>query len=249
MKILLSTRTDTPRVIDTLAREVGFDGIELLLPPVATYTPEYITGLTSVSAIHAPIAAYDVHEYEAALALSLSVAKDLGAQVVNIHPSALSRGGEENVAAGLRVLKRLQALNREVLICYEVLPKPLKEHHKLQQGYKRPRHWLLDVVQYIQPATLDTTHIASWGEALPDYVKRLGSYLRHIHISDYDPDTGQHLFLGEGSIDFTSFFQAVKELPHADTLCVTFEPGRRFNLLKNKDRLAASLEIIRKGIS
>lgn len=264
MQILLSTRRWSSQETEKEALDLGFDGVELRLPAVAEYTPAFIDGLSAVRAIHAPTGAFNTEEYAAALELSCKVAKQVGATVVNIHPPALSRGGRQNVLAGLALLKRLST-PQNPLLCCEVLPKPQdvlpkakegkkdgkKEKHEQQQAFDHPRQWMLEMTNRKIAATLDTTHLASWGvKDLREYLKGLGPNLRHLHVSDYDPETRQqHLFLGEGTIDFAGFFRAVKQLPQANELYVTLEPGGRFDLNKNRERVAKSLKIIKEAIS
>lgn len=251
MKILLSTRTHSPAAFQDLAQELGFDGIEVVMPSRRLNEPFSrdwsLEGVKRATAVHAPVGCMDMVSYQQALQDALGVAKQLQAKVINIHPpsSAEKFGGRQNILNGIQAIQAAgQGSNQ--LICYEITPQ--SHRNKLldedEKSYEGVQAWCDDIAKFNIPATLDTTHIASWGEDPSVYVSTLGANLRHIHVSDYSSD-GQHLFPGEGDINWPTFFTAVKKLTHIGEITVSIEPGARFDLFEvDKPRLQKSLELI-----
>lgn len=254
--VLLSTRKQDPQWMSEVAAEVGFDGIELVMvPDEKGWFPlkKYAT-LQGVKAIHAPTGSFGAAVLEKMLTMTLKLAKELGVTVVNTHPGALSQGGRTNVERCIKVIQKL-AVEWQVTVVYEVLPRPDagKKRHDQERAYDKLGSWQVDVAQHDLPATLDTTHIASWGEQPASYVEMLGTHLRHLHISDYDPsqEPSQHLWLGNGAastIDWPAFFTALGRVRTQD-MALTFEPANRFLLHGSKRKLARSLDFIRQGLN
>ena len=66
--------------------------------------------------------------------------------------------------------------------------------------------------------TMDTTHYAQIGVNISEAAKILGEKVKTIHISDFIDKTS-HVFIGDGELDFTSFFQAINlSILHTITL-------------------------------
>lgn len=79
-------------------------------------------------------------------------------------------------------------------------------------GYTVPLGTPCDLLEYAAKCdlevTLDTTHYAQMGIDIGQAARILGDRIRTIHLSDYLG--GQtHLFPGEGTLDFTAFFQVL----------------------------------------
>lgn len=254
MKILLSTRDQDPKDVELLANDFGFAGLEVNIPSRREdigHKQWTIKGVKTIQAIHAPIGKYDQKNFTLAVHDALFIAKKANIGIVNIHPPSAHKkcGGRQNVVRGIKIIKKMTQRYPNIAICYEVLAKPTKDYHVLEQAYESPEYWLADVKEFNLNATLDTTHIASWGEDPALFVTRLGNHLRHIHISDYSKaDERQHLFPGEGDIDWLSFFEAVKSL-NRPNLHLTFEQSSRYDFFgKDKARLNKSLEFVRRKL-
>lgn len=249
MKFLLSTRQHDPVSMALTASEVGFYGIELVMPnrrdeTVGKEIPR--NGITHADAIHAPNDYYDEIRFRSALWDAIQVAILKKATIVTIHPASAAPkfGGRQNVEACIALLKEAQRQYPGITLCYEVLAKPTKRRHELEKAYKSPADWCADVLKYGLAATLDTTHIASWGEDPAKYIRLLGNHVRHVHLSDYLKKTGeQHLFPKDGDIDWASVFFALEEINNPN-LMITFEPSGKFDLKgrKEKVRLQKSLQ-------
>ncbi|MBI3255600.1 MAG: sugar phosphate isomerase/epimerase [Candidatus Andersenbacteria bacterium] len=263
MKLLLSTRKQDPYTIESLAQRLGFNGIELL---VSSRTEKIETGdtkrikeawagsqLKTVKVVHAPNGIYDQPRFISALANSVTIAKALGAEIVNIHPASChsSFGGRANVLAGIQQIKKIPGGARGIKVCYEVLglPNPQKPNHALQQAYANPIAWAGDVLEWGLHGTIDITHIFSWGEDPVRIIKQLGKRIGHVHISDYNSEEGQHLFPGEGEVPWDEVLAALKEHAPSD-LYLTFEPSNRYNLAEKEmeERLQKAIKYIRKRL-
>jgi len=72
-----------------------------------------------------------------------------------------------------------------------------------------------------------------------EWVRRMGKRLIHVHLHDNDGTADRHLPMGEGTIDFESFFETIREYPDV-TLSVEVEadmPVKMDNLRKLSSRL------------
>lgn len=247
-QFLLSTRKHSPLEAEAVAREVGFDGIELVMlwEDTPARLQEY-DRLTTVRAVHAPVTDFSRQEFSESLTRAGEMARYHNVQAIVMHPAPHHFGGRPDVLAGIKAIKAM----KEVKICYEVLPRPAKEKHRLQQAYDGISAWLDDVRDHELFAALDTTHIASWGEDPAVWVSRLGKRLCHVHLSDYHKDTHeQHLFIGGGTIKFKRFFQELKcHYKPGPEFYLTLEPGNRFKLREHLGDLRESLDIMRRALA
>lgn len=64
----------------------------------------------------------------------------------------------------------------------------------------------------------------------PEWLRRMGKRLVHVHLHDNDGTRDNHLPLGEGSIPFDHFFEAVLELAPGATLSLEVEADMRVKM-------------------
>ena len=69
-------------------------------------------------------------------------------------------------------------------------------------------------------ATLDTGHAHVAKQNLRDFVLTLKDYLYHTHLSDNDQTRDAHGGIGRGTIDFSLFLSALKEINYQELLCL-----------------------------
>lgn len=255
MKILLSTRNLSPHRVAKAANLLGFDGLELVMQTKAKRGEWSLDGVKRIGAIHGPSRkpGHSHNGFTSILDDTISLALSLGVSIVNIHPPSAHEdvGGRQHVLDGIEEIRERMDDRPDVTVCYEVLAMPTKPNHFFEQPYKNPRDWLSDVKKYELNATLDTTHLASWGEDPATFVRSLGHRLRHVHVSDYSSKgkEKQHLFPGEGEIDWPPFFEALRSEERYREISITIEPGNRFNILgEDKQRLLKSLHFVRRGL-
>lgn len=237
MKYLLSSgigyRTHTLREIEELARNEGFDGLELNLPPRHLPADESkrdtdYTSVTTIKAIHAPGDVYDYTRFTSALQDTLKLAEQLNAPLINIHPATLSEGGRENVVQGIKAIKEAEETTT-ITIAYEILVNPYgleedrQQYFLQQQAYDSPQDYVADVKKYDLTATLDAAHLGAWGIPSHEFIAALGENLKHVHLSDYSKQQKrEHLLLGEGDLDLITFLKELEQRVQ-ETIHVTVE--------------------------
>ncbi len=110
------------------------------------------------------------------------------------------------------------AEENEVCICLENMP-------FLNQCLAKPEDMLSLVKSFDSPLMrmcLDTGHAVLFGISCADAVRKIGKeYLKALHVHDNDGTRDQHLFPGEGVIDWKDFFSALKEIDFEG--CVSLE--------------------------
>jgi len=75
----------------------------------------------------------------------------------------------------------------------------------------------------------DTAHLHAQKELLPLSVEKLGKRIRYVHVADNDSRINDHLVPGEGNIDFTEVFLALKRQGFEDG-CYATDLGDSPNL-------------------
>ena len=104
-------------------------------------------------------------------------------------------------------LRRVQG-KRERIVCIENLP-PLPPAYS---DYFMPLTDPADLFDFVNEAdiflNLDTTHYAAGGIDISNAARLFGKRVKTIHASDFQ-NGRQHVRLGEGDLDFASFFGAL----------------------------------------
>ncbi len=155
---------------------------------------------------------------------SLTVAADLGAQKVVLHPPMISGMGtyvSERVRGyALEFIGDMVEISDAlgVTICLEnMMP---RNGFGVEPTELDMLFWRFPSLQF----TLDTGH-ANLGEGgrtrLVGLVKRLGERLGHVHLSDNRGMYDDHFPLGSGTIDFQHLARSMKDIGYDGT--VTFE--------------------------
>ena len=72
---------------------------------------------------------------------------------------------------------------------------------------------------------LDTGHTTLFPElSIGDEIRRLGSYLKVMHIHDNMGDRDSHLYPAQGVIDWDGFFEAINEVGYTGILSLETAP-------------------------
>lgn len=82
-------------------------------------------------------------------------------------------------------------------------------------------------VKYI----LDIGHANITGWDIPDVIKILGSRLRAMHVNDNDGKRDIHLAIGEGTVDWTRVYEAIKETDKCYDLILEYNYGTELKKL------------------
>ncbi|HLD26244.1 MAG TPA: sugar phosphate isomerase/epimerase [Candidatus Andersenbacteria bacterium] len=220
---------------EALALDIGYDGLELMMPPrgMTSGETDRDTDFASVSRaplVHAGGDLFDVPRYTQSLSEAVAAARQAGATMINVHPPAAQFGGRAHVVWGIEYLQQQQQAHG-IDFLYEVLVDPggvaveRQAWFAARQAYFTLDDWVRDVETYDLRATLDTCHVGTWGVEVAQYVERLGDRLAHVHFSDYNRTTRrEHLVPGEGDVDLTGFLRALAARRPEITLTVELNP-------------------------
>ena len=69
----------------------------------------------------------------------------------------------------------------------------------------------------------DTGHLAAGGGDPAEEIRKYGDRLAHVHLKDINPDTGEFVPLGSGSLDFAEIIKALREQNYGDWLMVELD--------------------------
>ena len=247
--------------IETFSR-LEFDYIELAMdPPMAHYSilsAEQKTITQSLSAnglgivCHLPtfVTTADLTDSLRRASItemerSLSVAADLGAKKVVLHPSMVFGMGafvlETVKGYAFDFLSEISATadSLGVRICLEnMMPRNILgvEPNDFIEIFSKSPNLLL---------TLDSGHAHlgdNTGTRLHDLVKRFGNRIGHLHFSDNFGRNDDHLAIGNGTIDFKRLVKNIKAAGYDDSLTLeVFE--------KDRQALVQSRELVKKMFS
>jgi sugar phosphate isomerase/epimerase len=220
---------------------LGFDYLELAMdPPEAHYSIVSENRLAIAEALadhgmgivcHLPtfVSTADLTESIrrasiAEMKQSLSVAAELGAQKVVLHPPMISGMG---VYVSERVRGYALEFISDMVEMAEVLGVTICLENMMPRNGFGVEPAELDMLFWRFPSlqfTLDTGH-ANLGEGgrsrLAELIERFGERLGHIHLSDNRGLYDDHFPLGSGTIDFQRLAKSLKEIGYDDT--ITFE--------------------------
>lgn len=261
MKILLSTGvgylTHSLPEIEKLALQLGYDGVEIVMPPRHLSASETLRdtsydGLSHAVTLHSPGDIYDQRRFHSALDDACGVAQIAGATKVVVHPASLRYGGRANVIEAIEYIKQKQR-ETNLTIAYEVLLDPAglaperQESFREMQAYISLEDWLADVKQYDLAACLDTAHIGTWQRDPAELLEQLGPNLAHVHFGDYNKTTQtEHLVPGTGNVALAPFLRALANTHPDITLTQELQPPTTVQAVENAAR--QSIKFIKEAL-
>ena len=149
----------------------------------------------------------------------VDLAAELRSPTVSLWSGALPRGQDESVAfdllaEGCRALAD-HAAERTVTLAFEpepgMLVDTLAKFERLAGAVDRDNFRL----------TIDIGHLAcSEAEPPADLIRRSAPRLANVHLDDMRRGVHDHLFFGEGDVDFAAVFAALAEAGYAGPACV-----------------------------
>ena len=162
----------------------------------------------------------------------IKLTKVLGCKHFVIHPimpfgvEDIEKGkAEETWALNLEFMRKLlvTAKEEDVIICFENMP-------MLKFSLSTPEQ-ILKFVKEIDDdhfkICLDTGHVSVFYELdLAEEVKRLGDYIKVLHVHDNKWRIDGHMFPYFGRIDWEAFGKALKEINYSGTLSLETLPPR-----------------------
>lgn len=174
------------------------------------------------------------------LCQSYTVANELGARKVVLHPSFVGGMGrnmpELSRRYAIECLDTVARLAEEgnCRVCMENLfarLTPFTTPDDFAEVFERWPHLAM---------TLDVGHAFIDGRGMDrmlEFIQRFGPRIRHIHISDNFGQRDDHLPVGEGGIDFTVLIEALKEIRYDDTMTLEVFTADRADLIRSRDAL------------
>jgi len=164
---------------------------------------------------------------------SIDFCHELGGEVVTVHPGKFTYGIEPGATPDTDPLMKIQwdhnieslkkinahAESKGITLCLENLG-----WNDVSQSFEdmlKIRDEVGDTLQF----TLDLGHARINSEGgVEEGFRLLGDNIRHIHLSDNYGEEDDHLPIGEGDTDFSSFFHLIKDFPYIITLEI-IDPG------------------------
>jgi sugar phosphate isomerase/epimerase len=210
---LLSLGTRNIELVDAGPHALNGERVRMLLDLKGSRGLDY--------SIHAPYAdmnpAADDPLMRAAvlkrLEMTLGWASQLEARAVVFHPgnsTAMERvdpgmAWRLNMETVRRVLKKAEDRGVQALI--ENVPEPFPFVIKSADDFSR----FFDELDTDAGMVLDVAHANIRGET-PEFIRRFGSRIHHVHVSDNRGDMDTHLPIGEGAIDWEGAIRGIKEM-------------------------------------
>lgn len=231
------------RAVFAIAKDIGFEGLELVLSPEVMFRgSDYVRRLSEeyalpIFTLHPPmIPIRRWREHHKLLPQMAPLARDLACQLIVIHaPKALSLAE----GAGREYADAVQACNKELS---EGSPRLCVEN----QAIFRPadREYVLStpgsLFRFAEDndlaLTLDTAHAASFPYDLLEAYEILGSRLANVHLSDYRRELSippwfnlhsyfkHHQMPGGGDLPLMPLLERLKEDSYEGTVTVEVSP-------------------------
>ena len=158
---------------------------------------------------------------------SIDLCHEIGGKVITVHPGKFTYEIEPGASPetdplmkiqwdhNIESLKRINAYaeSKGITLCMENLG--WNEVAQTFEGMLKIREEVGDTLQF----TLDIGHARINSEGgVEEGFRVLGDNIRHIHFSDNYGKEDDHLPIGEGDTDFSSFFHLIKDFPYIITL-------------------------------
>jgi sugar phosphate isomerase/epimerase len=171
---------------------------------------------------------------------SLSVAAELGAHKVVLHPSFIGGMGRnalelsKHYAVECLDAVALQADKMGTRVCLENLFARLTP-------FTTPEDFAVVFEKWPQMAmTLDIGHAFIDGHGMDRilaFIRQFGKRIQHVHISDNFGRRDEHLAVGDGAIDFAMLIEALHQIPYDDTMTLEIFTPDRDDLVRSRDIL------------
>lgn len=247
----------------TLARELGFDGVELVASPEFMLRgPMYVRQLAadynvSLLSFHPPLFNLPGWRYRAGdhVAKIVHSAYALGCPVATVHTLKKTPLSAPAAQCYLRALiEAPAATNGTVTVLVET-----SQYNTRRRPPRKPgKHEMDDIrrlvaftEQHHLGITLDTAHAGASGEDLLATYAVVRPRLRNIHFSDVLPgwrEMRTHLRPGQGMLPIPAFLQALACDGYTGLLTLEIAPQhlRAWSLKEARRYLAAALELTRR---
>ena len=155
------------------------------------------------------------------------IAQDLGSSVVSYwsgaRPEDFSGRDDELFQRLAKQVEQVETLCRNKGLRAALEPEPGMLVASMAD-YER----LCDLVGFRPGLTLDVGHIKCLEREDPqEYLSRYRHELYNVQLDDMHPGRHQHLFFGEGSVDFGPVFETLREIGYEGLACVELSESSR----------------------
>lgn len=239
-----------------LARELGFDGVELVVGPEYLLRGQRGTqalcdrlGVTPLS-LHPPLRRMPGWPFNHArnVVQTVAAARAFGCEVVVIHATDAWQEGNRRWREYAAAMKAAR----------ETPGPPIAIAVEISQIIKGRRYAMDDVdtvLRFVEDQgeqvgiTLDTAHTGANGDDLLALYARLRPRLRNIHLSDWAIRGGKdrtHLVPGEGALPLAEFLGTLARDRYAGLVTLEVSPYHlhAWSLRAGRERLAKSLAYV-----
>lgn len=241
-----------------LARELGFDGVELVLGPDFALRGERKTrelfqkvGVKALS-LHPPLVPIPgwPRRLPHSVIETIAIARRFECELVVIHATDALTEGNRRWRIFAQAFKTALAMpGPPITVGVEIS----------QFTHRKQRHAMDDVdtvLRFVEDQgeqvgiTLDTAHTGANGDDLLAFYEHLRGRVRNIHLSDWIIRGGKHrthLVPGEGALDLGEFLKTLVRDRYAGLVTLEVSPYhlRAWSLRQGRERLAESLAYVR----
>lgn len=248
-----------------LARDLGFDGVELVIAPEYMLLGEQRvhkliekSGVRPLS-LHQPMVPLGLptpgwpRQAARSMPRTIAAGRAFGCEVVVIHATAAHYEGSPRWRAYDQAMREaLQQPGPPISIGVEI-----SQHTK--RAYREAMDDVDTVLRFVEDQgeqvgiTLDTAHTAANGDDLLVLYEKLRGRLRNIHLSDWTIRGGKHrthLVPGQGRAPLAEFLETLARDQYAGLLTLEVSPYHLhgWSLRQSRERLAESLAYVRAHI-
>lgn len=235
------------------ALELGYDSVEVMITHnVLSQEPHDLLDLIQkyqlpISAIHAPTLLLTQQVWGRAwnkMQMAAKMTKAVGADVVVAHPPfRWQKTYAKNFVAGVREISQLEGVKIAVENMY-----PWSVKGKAVEMYAP--HWDPSKFDY-DWMTWDFSHAAAANDDSLEAVKRIGSRLGHVHLTDGSGDKvmDEHLVPGHGSQPVAETLQYIAASDFDGVVCAEISTRKAEGTDARDEMLAETLAFARKHLA
>jgi sugar phosphate isomerase/epimerase len=213
-----------------VAKELGFDGIELLLGPNnLKFAPSDIHNLSKkynipVLSIHSPFILNETGNYWDSIISASKFALIIKPQLLNVHPPKGIFFKSYKINKFKYCIKKCRKTLNGINLTVENMPIPFRNRIFNYSKYAisdPDKLYLFSKKEGIH-LTFDTTHLGTMGLDIVKYFKKLNDRILNIHISDYDKN--EHLEIGKGNLPLSRLLKTLKSYDYNGLLTIELQP-------------------------
>lgn len=253
------------RVSLGLARDLGFDGVELVIAPEYMLLGEQRvhkliekSGVRPLS-LHQPMVPFGLpmpgwpRPAARSMPRTIAAGRAFGCEVVVIHATAARYEGSPRWRAYAQAMREaLQQPGPPISIGVEISQHTKRADREAMDDVDTVLRFVEDQGEQVG-ITLDTAHTAANGDDLLALYEKLRSRLSNIHLSDWTIRGGKHrthLVPGQGRAPLAEFLETLARDQYAGLLTLEVSPYHLhgWSLRESRERLAESLAYVRAHI-